>query len=237
MARTSARPPGNDFTPQQDRPAAGNGLKPAQHLRTRRSALSGYHPRMIMDPLPKIETTRLVLRQLAGSDADALFQIFGDPDVMRYWSSPPLQSLEDARKLLENIDQGRTSSTLFQWGIELIETGRVIGTATLYGWDRAHARASIGYALRQDHWRRGFVTEAIRGLIRFAFDELQLHRLEADVDPNNEASVRSLERLGFLREGHQRERYWMLGAWQDSWMYGLLRHEWRAREGGAARWD
>ena len=187
---------------------------------------------MNLDPLPRIATERLVLRQLTGEDVHDLFAIFGDQEVTRYWSSPALETRAAATALLAQIDEGRRTGKLFQWGIALAESDEVVGTTTLYEWERAHRRAALGYALQRSQWRRGLVAEAVSALIRFAFNELGLHRLEADVDPRNTASVRSLERLGFSREGHQRERYRVLDEWQDSWMYGLLRSDWASREKG-----
>ncbi len=70
-------------------------------------------------------------------------------------------------------------------------------------------------------------------MTRFAFEVLDLHRLEADVDPRNARSIRALERAGFTREGHQRERYWQYGDWQDALLYGLLRRDWEGGAGGA----
>lgn len=70
------------------------------------------------------------------------------------------------------------------------------------------------------------MAEALPALVSFAFETLGLHRLEADVDPRNAPSIRALERAGFAREGHQRERYLLNGEAQDALLYGLLRRDW-----------
>ena len=70
--------------------------------------------------------------------------------------------------------------------------------------------------------------EALTALLAFGFDELDLNRVEADVDPRNLASVKSLERLGFRKEGHLRERWIVGGEVSDSGLYGLLRRDWAA---------
>jgi RimJ/RimL family protein N-acetyltransferase len=176
--------------------------------------------------LPSLRGTRVALRGLEKRDAPSLFEIFGDSDVMRYWSSPPLATPADADILLREIQECLRSRTLFQWGIARIEDDRVIGTCTLFRLDSAHRRAEIGFALARECWGRGFATEAVGTLIRFAFVDLDLHRLEADADPRNERSLRLLERLGFRREGYFRERYHLGGEVQDAVMLGLLRTEW-----------
>jgi len=92
-----------------------------------------------------------------------------------------------------------------------------------------HERAEIGFAVARSQWGRGLASEAVAELIAFAFERLQLHRLEADTEPRNERSLRLLERLGFRREGHLRERYYVDGERQDTVLLGLLRTEWAER--------
>ena len=181
-----------------------------------------------VDRLPTITTPRLRLRWLTPADAPALFTIFGDPVVCRYWSRPTLTDARAAAELQREIEEHFAARTLFQWGIAARDSDRVIGTCTLASLSAAHRRAEIGYALARSVWRKGYVTEALPALLKFAFEELELHRLEADVDPRNEPSIRVLERLGFKREGHMRERYQVNGEIQDAFIYGLLRPEWRA---------
>ena len=179
--------------------------------------------------LPTLATERLTIRWLGAADAPALLAIFGDPVVCRYWSHPPLADLAAAGRMVEEIHAHFAARTLFQWGLARRDGGGVIGTCTLGSLNAEHRRAEVGFALRHDHWGRGYVAEAMPALIAFAFETLGLHRLEADVDPRNEASVRVVERLGFRREGLLRERYHVLGDVQDSLMFGLLRPEWAGR--------
>ncbi|HEX6057465.1 MAG TPA: GNAT family protein [Gemmatimonadaceae bacterium] len=101
--------------------------------------------------------------------------------------------------------------------------------------DPPHRRAEVGYALARAAWGRGYVAEALHAMIGFAFETLALHRLEADVDPRNERSIRALLREGFEREGYLRERYHVSGEVQDAVLFGLLRREWSAREAEARR--
>lgn len=179
--------------------------------------------------LPTLDTERLTLRALEDRDVDAIFAIFSDQDVMRYWSSTALVDRHQARQMLEQIREGFRTRTLLKWGIALRETDLVIGTCTLTSLDFDNRRAEIGYALGSAHWRRGYMSEALDRFVAYAFNDLNLHRLEADVDPNNAASIRSLERLGFQREGYLRERWHVGGGIQDAIFYGLLKREWQLR--------
>jgi RimJ/RimL family protein N-acetyltransferase len=178
------------------------------------------------DEMPRIDGGRVRLRPLAGADVPALFETFGDPEVMRYWSSPPLTGLAAARELLDDIHRHFENKTLFQWGITRAGDDLVIGTTTIFQIDRDHRRAEIGFALGRAHWGKGYASSAVTALIRFAFETLDLHRLEADPDPQNAASIAVLVKQGFKREGFLRERYFLNGEPQDAEYYGLLRREW-----------
>ena len=176
--------------------------------------------------LPALAARRVDLGWLTSEDAHAIFEIFGDPEVMRFWSSPPLPDLVAARALIEEIHEHFRARRLFQWGIRLRATHEVIGTCTLYELSMEHHRAAIGFALRRSAWGQGLATEVLDTLIAFAFETLDLHRLEADVDPDNQRSLATLEPQGFRREGYLRERWHHLGEVRDTVLLGLLRREW-----------
>lgn len=97
--------------------------------------------------LPTLPASRLALRALGDRDVPDLFTIFGDAEVMRYWSSPPLATPADAARLLQGIDDSFRDRSLFQWGIASADDDRVIGTCTLFRLDSTHRRAEIGFAL------------------------------------------------------------------------------------------
>jgi ribosomal-protein-alanine N-acetyltransferase len=185
-----------------------------------------------------IETPRLLLRPLQDGDADALFEIFSDPAVMRYWSTPPWRDRGQALRMIEGDRQALAGRRDLRLALVPHDGGgRVVGTLSLYRIDAGCRRADVGYALARSQQGRGLMNEALSAVIALAFDrrpgapfdDLQLNRLEADVDPRNAASCRALERLGFLREGLLRERWVVEGEVSDSAMYGLLRADWIAR--------
>jgi RimJ/RimL family protein N-acetyltransferase len=183
--------------------------------------------------LPTLTGRRVALRWLTARDVPALLAVFGDPEVVRYMDHGAHASEADAAALLAHIEAGFAARTLFQWGVTRRDDDAVIGTCTLFGLANGHRRAEIGYALARPAWGQGIMAEALPLALDFAFDVLGLHRVEADVDPRNAASLRSLARLGFAREGYLRERYHVHGEIQDSVFLGLLAAEWRARRGAA----
>lgn len=183
--------------------------------------------RMNSNTLPVITTSRCVLRWLSEDDVDGLYEVFSDPQVMRYWSSPPLANREAAAALQREIAEGNENDSMFKWGLALRESDLVIGTATLFNLNLDNGRAELGYAMGRAHWGKGYMNEALQALVSHAFEVMNLRRLEADVDPRNTSSIRTLERLGFQREGFLRERWYVNGEIQDALFYGLLRREWR----------
>jgi RimJ/RimL family protein N-acetyltransferase len=176
-----------------------------------------------------LEAERLRLRWLTTGDVDAMFSVFSDPDVMRYWSTTPMTARAAAESLLADIHDHFAKKDLFQWGIARREDDVVIGTCTLFHLSLAHRRAEIGFALGRAHWGCGLANEALQRLLEFAFEGLALHRIEADVDPRNARSIAALERLGFRREGHLRERWHVGDEICDGLFYGLLARDWRER--------
>lgn len=172
--------------------------------------------------VPAFETERLFLRPCAPDDTDELFRIFSDPQVMQFWNSPPVTEREAAARFFDDANKDESG----QWAIVRRRDDVLVGTCTLMHVNSTHRRAELAYALAREHWGNGYMGEGLRRLIQFAFGELDLIRLEADVDPRNLASIRTLERLGFQREGYLRARWIVSGEFQDAFWYGLLAREW-----------
>lgn len=177
--------------------------------------------------LPRLTTARFVLRPLLPSDSAAIFEIFSDPEVTRYWGHSTLVNPEQAEEFIRQTREGVRSRQLLEWGVTSPDRDEVIGTCAFSGWSSEHRRAEIGYALRRNRWGEGIMAEVLPELIRFGFEEMRLNRIEGDADPRNVRSIRSLERLGFVREGCMRERYIINGELQDAVVFSLLRREWQ----------
>ena len=173
-------------------------------------------------PMPVLAGPRVRLRALRADDADALFALHSDPRVMRYWSHAPWTDREQAVARLDQLERDRESSEFYQWAIAVDGDDRLVGTVSLFALNRAQKRAEVGYALASSVWGRGYATEALKLAVDFAFEALGVARLEADIDPRNDASCRLVERIGFVREGLLRERWHVAGEATDSAIYGLL---------------
>ncbi len=177
-------------------------------------------------PSIPLQTKRLILRLLTDADLNAIFSFRSDSEVMRYWSSPPITEVAQAQGAITYSQEGFTAGDLLQLGIERKDDSVLIGVCTLLDFHLTSRRAEIGYMLGRPYWGQGYMHEALKRLVQYAFDELNLNRLEADIDPRNLASAKTLERLGFLKEGHLRERWIVSEEVSDSDLYGLLRSDW-----------
>ena len=174
--------------------------------------------------LPVLEGARIRLRPLRMDDAPEVFAMFSDARVTRFWSfqawTEPAQA--DAW-LAERMGWGPPS--VFGWAMADRAGDRFIGTTALFSLSGPLHRAELGYSLMPSLQGQGLAGEAVRRALDFGFETLGLERIEADVDPRNEASCRLAERLGFQREGLLRNRWRVGGEFADSILYGLLRNE------------
>ncbi len=173
-----------------------------------------------------LTTERVVLRRFTHDDDGALFELFSHPEVMRYGSSLPFTEMAQAEKRIDEVLAHYAADTAYPLAVVRADDSRVIGNCTLWNFHRQNRRAEVGYALARPYWGHGYINEAMNAMVNFAFREMQLHRLEADVDPRNTASVKTLERLGFQKEGVLRERWIVADEVSDSALYGLLASEW-----------
>lgn len=180
-------------------------------------------------PTPTLHTERLRLRPFTEADADDLFALLSDPEVLRYWDEPPWTDRARAEQFIERCRLMAEEGTGARLAIDRLADGRFIGWCTLSRWNPDFRSAKMGYCLVQPAWGQGYATEAARALLTWAYDTLDLNRVQAEADTRNVASGRVLEKLGFVLEGTLREDCIVDGDVSDSWVYGLLRREWLAR--------
>lgn len=176
-------------------------------------------------PAPMLTTARLVLRQLRVDDAAALFPVLSDPAVMHWWSSGPQQSVAETEAYLENNAAEGDGHQC--WAITAQGDDSALGWVILM--DGKPGVAEIGYILRHDRWGAGIAHEAVARVIDHGFGEMDLRRIFADTDPENDGSIALLERLGFVREGRLRGEWLTHIGVRDSLIFGLLAGEWQGR--------
>lgn len=173
-----------------------------------------------------LDTERLQLRWLDENDVAAHFAVFSDPQVTRYWSREPWTDVAQAAEAIAATLATYADGSGLRLGIVLRASGELIGNASLHHFFEQNRRCELGYAIGSRHWGHGYAGEALRALLGYAFRELDLNRIEADVDPANLASTRVLEKLGFRKEGYMPERWIVHGQPADTVNYGLLKRYW-----------
>lgn len=176
-------------------------------------------------PTPTLQTERLRLRPFDDADADVLYTLQSDAYVLRYWDTVPWTEREQATCFIARCRELAADGTGARLAVELVEDGTFAGWCALTRWNPVFRSASLGYCFTQSSWGHGYATEAARAVLDWAYQALDLNRVQAEVDTRNPASARVLEKAGFLREGTLREDCIVDGVVSDSWVYGLLRSD------------
>lgn len=171
----------------------------------------------------RLETARLILRELEPRDVDAVQAWATDPEVYRFleWGpNTPGQTVDFLRRAA--AARLETPRRTFELGIVVAETGALVGAGGARVRSADHLVADVGYALRRDEWGKGYATEAAGALVEFALGPLGMHRVWATCDVRNARSARVLEKVGMRREGRLRENMRIRGEWRDSYLYALV---------------
>jgi ribosomal-protein-alanine N-acetyltransferase len=177
---------------------------------------------------PVYQSDRLLLRQIRQSDRLAIFQGLSHPDVIAYYGVS-YKNEAAAQEQIEWYAQLEREQSGLWWAICLRdEPEKLIGTCGAYEVDEENRNADLGYWLLPQFWGKGLISEALPLVLAHAFTHLQLHRLEAEVEPANSASIKVLEKCGFQLEGRRREVARKGGQFVDMAYYALLGYEFRS---------
>ncbi|MFI6316775.1 GNAT family N-acetyltransferase [Nonomuraea sp. NPDC050556] len=176
---------------------------------------------------PTLHTARLRLRPFTDADEDRLFALHSNAYVMRHWDSPAWTERARAKRFVEMCRTMADEGTGARLAIDRASDGAFAGWCALNGWNKDFRSASLGYCLVEEMWGHGYATEAVRALLEWAFDAMDLNRVQAEADTRNAASAGVLEKVGFVREGTMREDCVVNGEVSDSWVFGLIRREWQ----------
>jgi [ribosomal protein S5]-alanine N-acetyltransferase len=174
---------------------------------------------------PTLTTSRLHLRQMRREDGEALFAIKSNLEVTRQYGQEPHRTLADTLGWIDRLQAGYERRDTLAWGLTLQGQERLIGACMFWNFDTPMLCAEIGYELHPDHGGQGIMTEALSAVLRYGFNELGLHRIEANPLAGNTASSKILLKLGFTYEGNLRQRHFFRGHFEDQLYFGLLSHE------------
>ena len=176
-----------------------------------------------------LDTERLLLRRLRVSDLEAFLAYRNDPEVARYQAWEACDEGE-ARGMIQALEREEpaTPGEWFQFAVELRATEGLIGDLG-FRVETDGKQAELGYTFAREHWGEGYASEAVSGLLNYAFRDLGLHRVYAITDQENRSSAALLERLSLRREGAFVQNAWFKGRWSSEYLYATLREEWIAQ--------
>ena len=192
----------------------------------------GYDP---MGYMPVLETERLRLRKLTMRDAQDIYEYGRDPQVAKHVLWDAYRSIGEARAYLRFMLRKYRNGEPASWGIELKETGKIIGTIGYMWIQTDNAAAEVGYSMSRAYWGQGIMTEALTVVIGYAFENLKLNRVEAIHEPENPASGAVMRKCGMQYEGHLRQKLFNKGRFVDVHMYAIVRSDYAQITGPAGR--
>jgi ribosomal-protein-alanine N-acetyltransferase len=187
----------------------------------------------INTPPTILETERLYLRELTPVIYKHLFRTNNEKEIKAYLGLQSTAEFEEAKR---RYDKGMTTyyTTFKHFHLLDKQDDQVIGRCDFHTWVPTHKRAEVGYTITSEaHKNKGLMTEALRAVLAYGFEHMDLYRVEALVSPRNVPSLQLLKRYGFRKEGLLRNHYMIEGVLEDSFMFSLLKpefEEWLARQ-------
>jgi len=173
-------------------------------------------------PFPNLETERLQLRRVVNDDVNEIFALRSDKETMKYIPRPLVKTKEDALEHIALIDSKIDNNEGINWAITLKNDPKLIGLIGHYRIKPEHYRAEIGYMLLPEYHGKGIITEAIKETVKYGFEIMKLHSIEAVIDPKNLASEKVLQKSGFVKEAHLKENECFEGRFLDTVIYSIL---------------
>jgi [ribosomal protein S5]-alanine N-acetyltransferase len=183
----------------------------------------------ILSVFPLLHTSRLELVEIRQEHLQDLFMIFSNSEVTRYYNIITLKEEPEAQKYLDHFANRFANQQGIRWGLSEKGKNGIIGTIGFNNFT-PHHRANIGFDLLPAYWNKGYTTEALRAVLDFGFNNLEINRIEAEVMQNNTASEMVLLKTGFTKEGLLRD--WMLfnNRHYDMTMFSLLQNDHAGRK-------
>ena len=174
------------------------------------------------NPFHDLETERLLLRRVDNNDYKEVLALRSNPETMKYIPRPLLKNEEEAFAYIAMIENKIINKEGINWAITIKDDPRLIGIIGHYRIQLENYRAEIGYMILPEFNGLGIVTEAVKEVVKYGFDIMKLHSIEAVIDPDNIASAKVLEKNGFVKEAHFKENEFHEGHFYDSVIYSIL---------------
>ncbi len=180
---------------------------------------------------PEIESERLLFRDILHSDSNDLFEIYRNRKALKFQVISPFRSMAEVKRYVDVVHDGYQNRYFIRWGLVEKQTGKLIGLISLHHLELWNYKAEIGYMLNEAYWNMGYATEAVDKLLEMGLVKWGLHKVEAEIHPGNAASMRVVEKLGFVKDGYKREAAFDREnkSYQDRILYSLLADEYKKK--------
>lgn len=183
----------------------------------------------LFDKFPEIETARFLLREIRDYDYKDIFEIYSDAEVLAYQNMVSMKSLDESQNYIKFIYDGYKNRQFVRWCIVRKEDSKLIGLVALHHIENENFKTSIGYILNKKYWNQKIMSEVLNVIIDYIFNELKLNRIEADIHPENVASIKLCEKFGFKREGLLEESIFNRekSKFEDRLIYGIIKKNYK----------
>lgn len=178
-------------------------------------------------PFPILESERLSFRKLKNEDAPEILKLRSNPETMKFIPRPLLVDIDGALAHIKLINDKIEENIDINWAVTEKNNPKCIGIIGFFRTQPEHFRTELGYMILPEYSGKGYVTEAVKTLLNFAFNELQFHSIEAVIDSRNNASERVLIKNGFTKEAHFKENFYYNNEFTDTVIYSLLKRDFK----------
>jgi ribosomal-protein-alanine N-acetyltransferase len=176
---------------------------------------------------PTLETERLILRQLRIEDSFDVFNYFSKDEVTEFYDLDSFIEQKQAEQLINNWNDRFLKSEGIRWGITRKNEDRIIGTCGFHNWSKEHFKSEIGYELAPEFWHQGIMFEALKAIIKYGFEELEINRIEAFIDPGNISSRKLLNKSGLIEEGTLRDYFLEKNRFVDAVILSIIKKQYK----------
>ncbi len=180
----------------------------------------------VFSHLPELTTPRLTLRKMLVSDTEDMYAYAGRIEVTRYLTWYPHPDREYTKEYLQYLGNRYAAGMFYDWAIVYEPDCKMVGTCGFTSFNCSADSAEVGYVLNPEYWGKGIAREALQRVLRFGFEELGLHRIEARYIQGNERSRNLMERVGMKFEGIMREGMLIKGNYVNVGTCAILAKEW-----------
>lgn len=175
------------------------------------------------DLYEELESERLILRKIKEDDAVRLYNnIYNNYEYYKYYYQLPFESFENYKLLVEKYKEYYENGNHFRWGIVIKETNEIIGLVQLHSRDYLNNNCQIGYIIGYNYNNFGYAKEAVVSVINFAFEKLNIHRVDANITEENKASIKLAESIGMTLESTREDGYKIGDKYYNQKVYKLI---------------